>query len=476
VFLCSKKQTFVTKEEENAMSKTRKYYPSRRTFMKGTAAALSVPTILPKSVFGANEKINLAWVGFNNQGWGDLRNCAHGNNVVALCDCNDKVMAKAGQFKEAKKYRDFRKMLDEMGDKIDAVGIGTPDHTHFAIAYRAVSMGKHVFVEKPLVHSLRECRALRELAAAKGVVTQMGNQGHGFEGARLVKEWYEAGLIGEVKEVLTWTDRPAGGWGFPRHPGEGLKDYAPAQPTPAHLDWDLWLGPTTGDIKHNNTYMGRQGSWRPWWDFGCGGLGDIGCHTIDTPYWAMELGAPLAVEVEMKHGANPIYTPNGSVVTYKFPARGNRSPVDLKWYEGPSRPEAPEGYDGKIHGGGGLIMVGSKGGIMHGGMRPNSPFLYPKAKWDEYKSNPDKRVPKTLERIRGIHADWINCIRSGKKACSDFGYSAPLTEVILLGTLAIRTGKGFAWDSGSMTIKGNPEAAALVEAKARKGWRAEDLG
>ena len=431
--------------------------------------------ILPKSVFGANNKINLAWVGFNNMGWGDLRSCANGNNVVALCDCDKKVLQKGGQFKEAKQYTDFRKMLDEMGDKIDAVGVGTPDHNHFSITYRAMSMGKHVFVEKPLVHSLDECRTLQKLAAEKKVVTQMGNQGHSFEGARLVKEWYEAGLIGEVREVITWTDRPARGWGFPRHPPGGHTEYAAPQDIPANLDWDLWLGPTTEDIKHNTTYMGGQGCWRPWWNFGCGGLGDIGCHTIDTPYWAMDLGAPDSVEVEMKHASNLIYTPNGSVVTYKFPANSKRPSVDLKWYEGPSQPPRPEGYDGNIRGDGGLIMVGSKGGIMHGGMRPNSPMLYPKAKWDEYRGNPDKRVPKTLPRTKGIHNDWITAIREGKKACSDFSYSAPLTEVILLGTLAIRTGKGLKWDSKSMKISGNEKAADLVKVEARKGWRVQDL-
>lgn len=459
------------------MSKTTTHYLSRRNFIKGAAAAIGVPMILPKSVFGANEKINLAWVGFNNQGWGDLRSCASDNNVVALCDCNDQVMQKAeGQFKDARKYRDFRTMLNEMGDKIDAVGVGTPDHNHFSIAYRAISMRKHVFVEKPLAHTLWECRTLRKLAAEKGVVTQMGNQGHAFEGAYLVKEWYEAGLIGEVKEVITWTDRPARGWGFPGHPEGGFTEYAKAQEIPAHLDWNLWLGPTTKGIKHNDTYMGGQGSWRPWWDFGCGGLGDIGCHTIDTPYWALGLGMPESVEVQMKHAANPIHTPDGSIVTYKFPARGKQPPVSLKWYEGPCLPSPPEGYDGQISGGGGMIMVGSKGGIMHSGMRPDSPFLYPKAKWDEYKNNPGKRVPKTLKRVRGIHGDWLTSIRSNNKACSDFSYSGPLTEVILLGTLAVRTGKPIKWDAENLKIKGNPEAEAMINPEVRKGWRPQDLG
>lgn len=458
------------------MSKTTTHYPSRRTFMKRAAAALSIPTILPKSVFGANNKINLAWVGFNNMGWGDLRSCASGNNVVALCDCDQTVLdTKGAQFKNAKKYRDFRKMFDEMDKQIDAVGIGTPDHNHFAIAYKAISMGKHVFCEKPLVHSLWECRTLQKLAAEKGVVTQMGNQGHGFEQTRLIKEWYEAGLIGEVREVITWTNRPARGWGFPGHPPGGHKNYAAAKPAPAHLDWDLWLGPTTEDIKYNDTYRGRQGCWRPWWNFGCGGLGDIGCHTIDTPYWALGLGAPTSVDVEMKYPTNLIYTPNASIVTYNFPARGSKPPVKLKWYEGPSMPPRPEGYDGDIPNVGGMIIVGSKGGIFHPDMRPNRISLYPKPKWEAYRNNKAGRVPKTLPRVPGIHGDWIRSIRDGKKACSDFSYSAPLTEVILLGTLAIRTAKGLKWDANRMKISGNDVAAKLIEIPARKGWTTADL-
>jgi len=449
---------------------------SRRTFLKQTAAALgtpfAAPMILAKPVAGANEKLNLAWVGFGNQGWGDLRGCAHGNNVVALCDCDQNVWKRAKDpFPKAKLYQDFRRMLEEMGDKIDAVGVGTPDHTHFAVAYMAMSMGKHVFVEKPLVHSLWEARTLQKLAADKKLVTQMGNQGHAFEGARLVKEWYQAGLAGEVKEVITWTDRPKSGWGFN---GQVRTEFPEPKPAPKGMDWNLWLGPVTKEAGFSPAFHPTR--WRPWWDFGCGGLGDIGCHTIDTPYWAMDLGAPDKIEVEMHGEANPIHTPNGSIVTYHFPARGDKPPVKIKWYEGPSRPEPPKGYDlGGLHGGGGLIMAGTKGGICHGGMRPDSPQLYPKAKWEEYRSNKDKQVPKTLPRTRGIHRDWVDAIKTGAMSCSDFSYAAPLTEIILLGTLAIRTGKGLKWDSETMKISGNPEAAKLIKVDARKGWDIKDL-
>ena len=453
------------------MSSIKSQNIKRRSLIK-SASALALPTFMPKSVFGANEKkINIAWVGFGNMGWGDLNNCANGNNVVALCDCNPGTWERAKKkYPKAKFYKDFRKMLEEMGDQIDAVGVGTPDHTHFAITYMAMSMGKHVFVEKPLVHSLWEARTLQALAKEKKVVTQMGNQGHAFEGAYLVKEWYEAGLIGEVKEVITWTDRPARGWGFN---GQVRTSYPPAEKIPEGMDWDLWLGPCQEDVPFSRAI--HPTTWRPWWSFGCGGLGDIGCHTIDTAYWALGLGAPDRVEVDMTEKANPIHTPNGSIVTYKFPARGKQPAVDIKWIEGPRLPKAPKGYDWEIKGNGGFIMVGEKGGISHDGMRPNSPRLYPKSRWESYRKNANERVPKTLKRVPGIHNDWVNGIRNSEMTVSDFSYSGPLTESIILGTLAIRTGKGLEWSSKDMKISGNQEAADLVNVEARKGWRTSDL-
>ncbi|MDP6859113.1 MAG: Gfo/Idh/MocA family oxidoreductase [Verrucomicrobiales bacterium] len=444
---------------------------TRRGVLKGTSA-LAIPTFMPKSVFGANEKkINIAWVGFGNMGWGDLNNCSNGNNVVALCDCNPGTWERAKKkFPKAKFYKDFRKMLEEMGDQIDAVGVGTPDHSHFAIAYTAMSMGKHVFVEKPLVHSLWEARTLQALAKEKGLVTQMGNQGHAFEGAYLVKEWYEAGLIGEVKEVLTWTDRPARGWGFN---GQVRTEYPKAEKLPEGMDWNLWLGPCQEDVPFSRAI--HPTTWRPWWSFGCGGLGDIGCHTIDTAYWAFGVGARDKVVVYLEEKDTPIHKPNGSIVTYKFPSRGKQPAVDVKWIEGPRLPKAPNGYDWDIKGHGGFIMVGEKGGISHDGMRPNSPRLYPKARWEDYRKNANERVPKTLKRVPGIHNDWVNGIRNNEKTVSDFSYSGPLTESIILGTLAIRTGKGLEWNAKDMKITGNKEAAALINVEARKGWRTSDL-
>ncbi|MEI6537215.1 MAG: hypothetical protein WCN98_17870, partial [Verrucomicrobiaceae bacterium] len=266
-------------------------------------------------------------------------------------------------------------------------------------------------------------------------------------------------------------DRPKGGWGFN---GQVKTEFPQAEQVPQGMDWNLWLGPVAKEVGFNHAF--HPTTWRPWWDFGSGGLGDIGCHTIDTPYWALDLGAPESVDVELSEAVNPVFTPNGSVVTFNFPARGSKPAVKMKWYEGPSVPPAPAGYDlGAPGGEGGMIMIGENGGIFHGGMRPDSPQLYPKAKWEAYRASGDKRVPKTFTRTHGIHRDWVDAIKAGKKSCSDFSYSAPLTEAIILGTLAIRTGKTVNWNAEKLEITGNPEASKLIKLEARKGWRIEDL-
>ncbi len=451
-------------------------HPTRRSFLKtslvGAGGALVAPQILAQSAKGSNEKLRLAWIGLGRQGQTDLRATGRYCDVVALCDVDSKNAAAAiNANKGAKFYKDFRVMFEEMGDKIDAVGISTPDHIHFPAAYMALNLGKHLFLQKPLTHSLWEARTLTELAAKKGVVTQMGNQGKAFEGMRLVKEWYQAGLVGDVKEVIAWSNRPAhGSNGFMK---EKFKDFPAAAPVPDGLDWDLWLGPVTKEVGYSDRLHPRN--WRSWWDFGCGGLGDMGCHTIDTPFWVFDLDTPESVEVEMNEEVNPIFTPHGSVVTYNFPARDGKPPLKLKWYEGPTAPPIPKDMDHKTSNGGGMIMVGEKGGIATGA-RADSPKLYPVQRWEDYRSNPDQHVPKTLPRVKGgVHGEWISAIKRGKKACSDFSYAGPLTETILLGTLAIRTGKKITLDGDATKIIDNPEAAALVKVEARKGWDIKDL-
>lgn len=459
---------------------SRSYRFSRRQFIKQSAvvagASLASPLILPNRVWGANSNLQVAWIGLGSQGRRDARRAGIDQNMVAICDCDNSVLHDPDvleQYPQAKRYQDFRVMLTEMGDQIDAVGISSPDHTHFPAAYMAISMGKHVFVQKPLTHTIWEARTLHQLAREKGVVTQMGNQGHAFEGARLIKEWYQAGLIGQVREVIAWTNRPAAGPGFGKPP---QFQYPFPLTVPEGLDWDLWLGPSTTDVGYHTDF--HPGQWRRWWDFGAGGLGDIGCHTLDTAYWAMDLEYPESIEVKMHDEVNWLHTPFGSEVTYNFAARDKKPPVKIKWIEAPSQPVAPEGFDSELweNENGGFLMVGENGGIFHPGMRPKSPRLYPKEKWQSYRQDRENHVPKTLPRVKGgITSDWINAIVNGGKACSDFDYSAPLTELIILGTLAIRTGKTVRWDAKNMKVIGNEAANQLVRTQVRAGWDIQNL-
>ena len=453
---------------------------TRRSFIKHSTvflgATFAAPMILAQSVTGANSKLRIAWIGLGSQGKRDMRRAVNGHELVALCDCDLNSINSADmleQYPQAKRYQDFRIMLADMGDKIDAVGISTTDHAHFPAAYMAINMGKHVFVQKPLTHTIWEARTLQELAAKKGVVTQMGNQGHASEGARLIKEWYQAGLIGEVREVIIWTNRPAAGVGFGTGPEFA---YPEALPIPEGVNWDLWLGPSTENVGYHPALHPK--TWRCWWAFGAGGLGDIGCHTIDTAYWAMDLDFPESIEVDMRDTVNPIHTPFGSVVTFNFPARGGKPPVKIKWYEGPSQPAVPEGFDYDIweDENGGFIMVGDNGGIFHPNMRPDSPRLYPQEKWQAYRKDRENHVPKTLPRVKGgITNDWLDAITDGRKACSDFSYAAPLTELIILGTLAIRTGETVRWDADNMKVIGNASADKMIRDEARPGWDIKDL-
>ncbi len=463
---------------------------SRRQFTKTAAASIAAPFILPKLGFGAShaaQKPNLAWVGLGGQGIGNLSNFIGSCNVVGLCDVdlrNDpsrtpiRIKGKPVNFiygckqlyPGAKIYQDFRKMFLEIGDKIDAVGIATHDSSHFAVAHMAMSMGKHVFIQKPLAHSVTELRTLQGLTNQNNLITQMGNQGHSFEGARLIKEWYQAGLIGDVEEVICWTNRPEKGFGFK---GLTSTSFPPKVKVPEGLDWDAWKGPVDKEVGYSDDL--HPFTWRAWWDFGCGGLGDIGCHTIDTPYWALDLGYPTRVDVEVER-TDPLVTPNGSIVSYEFPKRGSQPPVRLRWFEGPTVPIKPQMLGEQEMPADGMIMIGSKGAIYHPGMRPNSPQLLPDSKWQEYRKNPSKRVPKSIPRVEGIFADWVNGLNTGEQPCSNFNYAAPLTEGIVLGTLAIRTGQSVVWDPKKMNItNNNSEASKLIDVKARKGWRAEDL-
>ena len=437
-------------------------------------------------------KIRIAQIGLGGKGFSDIM--AHKDEeVVALCDVdwNPEVArngnaAKAGkapakpnaqklvdEFPNAKRYTDFRKMLIEMDDQIDAVGIATPDHMHFLPAYMAIMMGKHVYVQKPLTPTVGEARELLRLARMNGVCTQMGNQGHAGEGIRLVKEWYDAGLLGDVREVQIWTNRPV--W------PQGMTEYPKAEPKPKGLEWDLFLG-RAPDREYSPAY--HPFKWRGWRDYGCGALGDMACHIMDASYAGLELGAPESVELKRIEGASKVAFPKQAVVEFKCPARGNRPPVTLTWSEGGIKPERPKAFEKtdkdpeRNLAQGGQLIIGSKGTVYDGNDYCNSPRFIPES---AHKALVDggKLPPRTLPRpdpIGNPHKEWTRAIRAGnpKLAGSNFEYSSPFTEVVALGTMAIIAGGKFTWDSANM--KSNREDVnALLYPNYRKGWAKEDL-
>ena len=359
-------------------------------------------------------------------------------------------------------------MLDKEAKRIDAVSVGTPDHIHAVASMAAIRAGKHVYCQKPLTHTLQECRTLTEAARAAGVMTQMGNQGHANEGARLTNEWIQAGVIGEVREVHAWTDRPGVLW------KQGIDRPTDTPPVPESLEWDLWLGPVRAR-PYNPAYL--PVTWRGWWDFGTGALGDMGCHTIDQPVWALELGPPAVVEAsttidgsisrDMKRNIETY--PIASIVTFEFPARGAKPPVKLTWYDGGLMPPTPPEM---VHAKGrrrlhdnGVLYIGSKGKMTHecaGGM----PQLLPSELHEEA-----AKVPKTMKRLPGHYEEWLAACKGGPRPVSNFDYAGPLTETVLVGVLALCSpGRRLVWDSANMKVKNAPELDRFVQSEYRPGW------
>jgi len=439
----------------------------RRTFVKTSAVAAGAMALRAPLIGTAGEspngKVNMAVVGAAGMG-GYATRVAGRENFVAICDVDEKRAGKAFQKNaKAKKFKDFRVMLDKMEKEIDAVAISTPDHTHFPAAMAAIERGKHVFVQKPLAHNIWQLRTLQKAAKKYKVITQMGNQGHTFEGMRRIKEWVDAGIIGDVTEVITWTNRPNAPWFVPP------KTFPPAkEEIPATLDWDLWHGPVAMK-DYSQHYVPTR--WRGWWDYGCGALGDIGCHTFDAPFWALDLGMPTRVEVQRKEPPGPGFIPMGSVITYHFPARGKKPPVVMKWFEKGYPVPAPKRWDKgkKLPSGGGMYMEGTKDTIYHSGMRPGSVQLTPNARFMEMKPElaKIKRLPKA---VGGPIEEWVHAIKGGPAPGSNFDYAVPLTEVVLLGALAQRSGKTIEWDPENMKVKGQPEFDAWIKEPVRKGW------
>jgi len=383
-----------------------------------------------------------------------------------MCDVDDKRAADGyNACPNAKKYKDFRVMFDEMANEIDAVIISTPDHTHFAATMIAMELGKHVYVEKPLAHNIWQLRTMKKAANHYGIISQMGNQGHTTNGIRLIKEWYDAGVLGEVKEVHGWLGKfnfqPGGYWTKP------VSFPPPEHKVPDYLDWNLWLGPAT-NRPFNNAYAPK--SWRGFYDFGNGQLGDWSCHTLDGPFWALNLGMPHTVEGAVP---NPIpdhsFVAEESVVTYQFGERDGKAPVTLKWYEGGPKPEIRPEWGIDTLDNSGMIMIGEKKSLITGG-RPNNPkLLVSDEEWKEFLRNaPEKTIPRIGEE-KPV-AEWVDAIKNDTLPGSNFDYAASLTEMALIGVLAQRFGAHLEYDAKNMKITNRPDIDAYIKEPSRKGW------
>lgn len=340
-------------------------------------------------------------------------------------------------------------MFDEAGDTFDAVTVSTTDHMHFPIAMMALERGKHVFVQKPLTHTLEEARALKAAAAKSGLVTQMGNQGQAGEGARLAKEWIEAGVIGQVREVHCWDQRPV--W------PQGIPLPAPAKETPSSIDWNLWLG--VAPVREYSPELAPR-KWRGFWDYGCGALGDMGCHLLNAPFWALDLRGDVRLTAQSE-GNSEVCAPKWSTITYDYPARGSRAPVKLLWFDGGKRPPVPKelGPNAKL-GNGGVIYYGDTGVIMDGTNYGSSPRLIPEEKMRTFTDRPAKRLPRVPG---GIMKDFIQACKGGTAPCSNFvDHAADLTEMVLLGNLAIRAGQPIDWDSARGVCRNLPSASRFI--------------
>jgi len=438
------------------------------------AAGAATFTFVPGSVLGlngrtpANERLNIAAVGIGGMGKSNIK-AVSSENIVALCDVDDAYAGPVyNEYPNAKRFRDYRKMLDQMDRQIDAVIIATPDHTHAVIALECMKRGKHVYVQKPLTRTVYEARILTEAARKYKVVTQMGNQGASSEEVRLVCEWIWDGAIGQVREVHAWTNRPVWPQGIDR-PGD-------TPDVPQTLDWDLWLGPAPKRPYHPAYH---PFNWRAWQDFGTGALGDMACHVLDPVFRALKLRYPTSVEACVatqykqmwKPWQNNETYPISSIVRYQFPARDGMPAVRLFWYDGGMMPPRPDELEeGRRLGDsdGGVLFVGDKGKLVTG-CYSRGPQLIPYSRMKEY-----KRPEKTLPRISTSHEmHWVQCCKEGKVdgPSSHFEYAGPFTESVVMGNLAIRfPNQLLLWDGQAMKVTNNEQANAFVNPPYREGW------
>ena len=450
-------------------------HPSRRSILAAGAAVAAMRIAsgaVPaqgakkkksKDGLPPSERLNLGFIGIGGKGKSNINGCS-AHNIYALCDADAARGAPSFEkYPGAKRFDDWRVLLEKEAKNLDAVVISTPDHNHAVITMAAMQLGLPVYCEKPLTRTVSEARIISEYARKNKIVSQMGNQGHAKEGARLTNEWIQSGVLGEIREVHCWTDRPVWPQGIVRPKTERV---------PSTMNWDVWLGPAP-EASYSNQIAPFK--WRGFWNYGAGALGDMGAHIIDHPVWALGLGAPLSVEVgfERENPASAKETfPVSTVVTYKFAARGDQPPVTLKWFDGKNLPPRPEGLeDARSMPGNGVVYYGSKHCMMHGS-HGGTPRIFPETEMKALARA--KRFPaKTILRSPGHYEEWLRAVKAndytGPK--SNFDYAGPLTETMLLGCVAVRMGSGtkLMWDSGKMTT-GNDLADRYIRHEYRKGW------
>ncbi|PWU17097.1 MAG: gfo/Idh/MocA family oxidoreductase [Verrucomicrobia bacterium] len=460
---------------------------SRRSFLARTGLAVGAISLVPRHVLGGpkfvapSEKVNIAIIGCGGQGQTNVRELFNHNDaqIIAVADPIETQDLHAFYFKstagrlpvkeEIEKhysektpnykvadYQDFREML-EKEKAIDAILCATPDHQHAYVCVTAMRHGKHAYCEKPLTHNVWEARQMSKVARETGVATQMGNQGHSGDFIRQTCEMIWDGAIGDVREVHAWTS--AGRWNKKQLSGQPSPE-----PTPKGVNWDLWLGP-----RESRPYSALYNpvTWRDFWDFGTAPIGDFFCHNFDPACWALDLKEPISIEASAAGGVDAYIAPVGGLYTYHFGPRGKMPAVKFMWYEGglmPERPEVLEPDDQLGANGNGILFVGDKGMLTCPGWA-GRPLLLPGSKDEAY-----KRPPATLPRVKGHHRDWLDACKGGKPASSNFQYGAALTEVGLLGLVAMRVKKKIYWDAKAMKATNAPEADKLLKESYRSGW------
>ncbi len=442
---------------------------NRRKFLNSAGVTAATFTILKSGsarTYAANEKLNVAFIGAGGRAGSNLRGLET-QNIVALCDVDwQRAAASFDLHPQAKRYKDYRVMLAEMESAIDAVVVSTPDHHHFHASMAAIRLGKHVYCEKPLTHSIWEARELAKAAREAGVATQMGNQAQADKDTRIVQEFVIDNAIGPIREAHVWTDRPSRGLHGEYWP-QGVPRPADNPPVPNTMAWDLWIGPAPMRPYHPSY---APFNWRGWWDFGTGALGDMGCHYFDPVYRALKLQSPTCVEAVSTRVNQETY-PLGSMVSFQFPARGDQPPVKVRWYDGGLRPPRPEVLKaGNVMSANGVMLVGDDGVILTDW--DNGWRMFPDERGNEYGT-----PPKVLTRSPGHHEEWIQACKGGPKAGSNFDWAGPLTEGVLLGNIALRselrddlTEKKLLWDSEAFTFTNHVPANQFLRREYRNGW------